>query len=210
MLGFDLPTMKQERIRVLVVEDDHDYWQLVHEELSEARSISLDILRVESLADAHVVLHQQQIDCVLLDLDLPDSKGLETYEGIRAHAPDVAVVVLTVTDDESLALEIVKRGAQDYLTKGESEGVLLLRCISYAVQRQRILAELQQALSKIKTLRGLIPICAACKRIRDDKGYWKMLEAYIQEHSDAEFSHSLCPECRETLFHDAARRGQGG
>lgn len=59
--------------------------------------------------------------------------------------------------------------------------------------------ELQEALSKIKTLKGLIPICAWCKKIRDDKGYWKLIETYVKEHSDADFTHGICPDCAAKL-----------
>jgi hypothetical protein len=59
---------------------------------------------------------------------------------------------------------------------------------------------LRDALSQIKTLSGLIPICASCKKIRDDKGYWNQLEAFIQEHSEAEFSHGICPDCMKKLY----------
>jgi hypothetical protein len=62
--------------------------------------------------------------------------------------------------------------------------------------------QLQNALSEIKTLSGLLPICSECKRIRDDKGYWKQIESYIRKHSDADFSHSICPECAKKLYPD--------
>ncbi|MDH3349252.1 MAG: hypothetical protein OEM02_14270 [Desulfobulbaceae bacterium] len=61
-------------------------------------------------------------------------------------------------------------------------------------------SELKEALSEIKTLSGLIPICASCKKIRDDKGYWKQIEEYISYHSEAEFSHSICPDCTKRLY----------
>jgi len=67
-------------------------------------------------------------------------------------------------------------------------------------ERERLVLELQEALAKIKTLRGLIPICASCKKIRDDEGFWNQLETYIQEHSEAEFSHGLCDECAKNLY----------
>jgi uncharacterized PurR-regulated membrane protein YhhQ (DUF165 family) len=69
-------------------------------------------------------------------------------------------------------------------------------------ERDRVIKELQKALSEVKTLRGFIPICASCKNIRDDKGYWKKIEEYIQSHSDAEFSHSICPDCAKKLYPD--------
>jgi hypothetical protein len=62
--------------------------------------------------------------------------------------------------------------------------------------------ELQNALKEIKTLSGILPICASCKKIRDDKGYWKQVETYIKEHSDAEFSHGMCGKCAEKLYGD--------
>lgn len=75
-------------------------------------------------------------------------------------------------------------------------------------ERERLIVELQEALTKIKTLRGLIPICAACKKIRDDQGYWNSLEAYIQEHSDAVFTHSICPDCAGKLYPDHFEKGK--
>lgn len=67
-------------------------------------------------------------------------------------------------------------------------------------EREELIQELENALAKVKTLSGLLPICAACKRIRDDKGYWNQIEAYIRDHSEAEFSHSICPECAKKLY----------
>ena len=67
-------------------------------------------------------------------------------------------------------------------------------------EREKLIAELQAALLDLKILNGLLPICSSCKKIRDDKGYWKQIEDYIQTHSGAEFSHGLCPGCREKLY----------
>ena len=67
-------------------------------------------------------------------------------------------------------------------------------------EKETLIQELKATLEKVNTLRGLIPICANCKSIRDDKGYWNRLEGYIQKHSDAEFSHGICPDCREKLY----------
>jgi PAS domain S-box-containing protein len=67
-------------------------------------------------------------------------------------------------------------------------------------ERERLILELREALSKVKTLSGLLPICASCKKIRNDKGYWEQMEVYIRDHSEADFSHSICPECAERLY----------
>ena len=76
-------------------------------------------------------------------------------------------------------------------------------------ERERLIAELQEALAKVKALSGLLPICASCKRIRDDRGYWNQIETFIHEHSEAEFSHGLCPVCMQRLYPGiAALRGE--
>ena len=67
-------------------------------------------------------------------------------------------------------------------------------------ERERLVRDLQEALAEVKTLSGLLPICASCKKIRDDKGYWRQIEIYIRDHSEAEFSHSICPECVKKMY----------
>ena len=74
------------------------------------------------------------------------------------------------------------------------------RRIAAERERDQLIAELQKALSEVKTLQGILPICSICKQIRDDKGYWNQLEAYIEEHSDVDFSHSLCPQCLQKHY----------
>ena len=69
-------------------------------------------------------------------------------------------------------------------------------------EKSVVIAELKKALEEIKTLSGFLPICASCKKIRDDKGYWNQIEVYISEHSEAEFSHGICPECAQKLYPD--------
>ena len=69
-------------------------------------------------------------------------------------------------------------------------------------ERESLIAELKEALSTVKKLSGLLPICAGCKKIRDDTGYWNRIEAYIRDHSEADFSHGICPDCAEKLYPD--------
>ena len=79
----------------------------------------------------------------------------------------------------------------------------LFKTIRHSEENQRMLAnELRDTLSKVKTLSGMMPICASCKKIRDDKGYWNQIEGYIRDHSEAEFSHGLCPDCAKKLYPD--------
>jgi PAS domain S-box-containing protein len=77
-------------------------------------------------------------------------------------------------------------------------------------EREKLIQELQEALANGKTLRGLIPICANCKKIRDDKGYWQQVEVYVHEHSEAKFTHGLCPECAKLLFPELEKKREGG
>ncbi|MBX7255397.1 MAG: PAS domain S-box protein [Candidatus Hydrogenedentes bacterium] len=88
-------------------------------------------------------------------------------------------------------------------------GILFIALVRDVTERSRVeqervklIGELKEALAQVKTLRGLIPICASCKKIRDDQGYWEQIEVYIHNHSDAEFSHGFCPECLGRLYPD--------
>jgi hypothetical protein len=67
-------------------------------------------------------------------------------------------------------------------------------------EKETLIGELQEALARVKVLSGFLPICASCKKIRDDKGYWTQIETYIRNHSEAEFSHGICPDCAEKHF----------
>jgi uncharacterized paraquat-inducible protein A len=70
------------------------------------------------------------------------------------------------------------------------------------MKREKLICELQEAVGKIRTLHGLLPICSSCKNIRDDKGYWDQIESYISSHSEAEFTHSICPKCTKKLYRE--------
>ncbi|MFC1592061.1 response regulator [Thermodesulfobacteriota bacterium] len=69
-------------------------------------------------------------------------------------------------------------------------------------EREKLISDLQAALKKVKTLSGMLPICASCKKVRDDKGYWNQIESYLKDHSEAEFSHGICPDCAKKLYPD--------
>ena len=73
-------------------------------------------------------------------------------------------------------------------------------------ERERLIAELQSVLAEVKTLTGIIPICAHCKKVRDDKGYWEQVESYVTQHTNAQFSHGICPNCVDKLYPDQAER----
>ena len=118
-------------ITVLLVEDNPGDARLILELLGEVQTQAFDLERVERLDDALTRLSRTGVDVVLLDLGLPDSQGLETFMRARRGAPDEPIVVISGLDDERLALEAVRSGAQDYLVKGRIEGHLLARVLRY-------------------------------------------------------------------------------
>ena len=114
------------------------------------------------------------------------------------------VILITANQDQKDVVLGLESGADDYIKKPFDWNELRarLRIGSRIVSLQRALAarvgDLQQALADVKRLGGLLPICAYCKRIRDDGDYWKQIEQYLSEYSEAQFSHGICPQCLET------------
>jgi signal transduction histidine kinase len=128
--------MSSERIKVLLVEDNLGDAGLLYEGLEEALPGQFQTTHVRRLSEALEYLWEETCDVVLLDLGLPDSHGLDTLVVTRAQAPGVPIVVLTGFQDEALAVEALKGGAQDYLVKGQVDGKLLGRTMRYAIVRK--------------------------------------------------------------------------
>ncbi len=142
--------MPQESIRVLTIEDSSGDARLIQEMLGEATTLGWDLPRFElipatGLAAGLDHLDRGGVDVVLSDLDLPDSQAGDTFVRLRAHAPQVPIVVLTGREDENLARHAVRAGAEDYLFKREMNGSLLAHALLYAIERQRTRAALQEA-----------------------------------------------------------------
>jgi PAS domain S-box-containing protein len=125
-------------LHVMLVEDSAADALLLRTTLESAQSVTLQVTQVEQLSEAMSRVMQERFDVVLLDLSLPDSWGLDTLITLHAQVPRVPIVVLTGLDDETLAVEAVHAGAQDYLVKGQIEGHLLVRAIRYAIERQQM------------------------------------------------------------------------
>jgi diguanylate cyclase len=123
-------------LRVLLVEDDPDDAEFVREMLAEAFSPRLELRWAERLSDAERQLERSSVDCVVLDMGLPDSQGLEAVRRIQAASAHVPIVILSGTDDAEAAARAVQEGAQDYLTKRQVDADLLSRAIRYAVERK--------------------------------------------------------------------------
>jgi hypothetical protein len=109
---------------------------------------------------------------------------------------------LTYRYERLQLLDDLQKEKSQVMGLNEQMGLDIERRKQTEKEKERLISELQKALDEVKTLSGLMPICSHCKKIKDDTGYWNQIESYIHEHSDADFSHSICPDCAETLYPD--------
>ena len=135
--------MNPSPIRLLLVEDNLPDALLLKHALAEAGAASFHVTHVQQMADAERCLAGDDFDAILLDLSLPDSRGVDTVKRANAVAPRLPIVVMTGLDDEAAALEAVRTGAQDFLIKGNVDGRLLARAIRYAMERKQAEQELK-------------------------------------------------------------------
>jgi two-component system cell cycle sensor histidine kinase/response regulator CckA len=136
-------------MRVLLIEDNEDDVCLIREMLLENPEVGIQLEWVDSLRRGLTQLAQGESDLVLLDLSLPDSRGLETLDKIQGQTPDVPIVVLTGLDDEGTATQAVRRGAQDYLVKGRLDSYILMRAARYAVERKQAEKALRESEARL-------------------------------------------------------------
>ncbi|HKE61665.1 MAG TPA: response regulator [Nitrospira sp.] len=204
---------------ILIVDDSPDQQALLRSILGKAGHG--DVLSADSAKSASTLLNldgeatSHKIDLILMDILMPEQDGVETCRQIKrcAHLQDVPVIMVTAKNDLSNLKEAFAAGAMDYISKPVNSVELLARVSSALLLKQemdrrknrelelrRSNEELQKALKEVKVLRGLIPICASCKKIRNDGGFWQQLEEYLGEHSEAEFSHGLCQPCIKKLY----------
>jgi len=142
--------MDERPIKVLLIEDNPGDARLIEEALGERGQGGFRLRWADELAEGLDCLAGQPPDVVLLDLSLPGTRGMDTLAKVLEQSDDVPVLVLTGTDDESLAVEAVRRGAQDYLVKGQAGGALLGRAIRYAIQRKETQAQLADANARLE------------------------------------------------------------
>jgi sigma-B regulation protein RsbU (phosphoserine phosphatase) len=160
----------------------------------------------------------------ILDWMMPGIDGTEVCRRVRGmNTPTPAyLILLTTKGGKGDIVAGLEAGANDYLTKPFERDELRARVGVGAkvIELQANLAErvreLEEALSLVKQLQGILPICSYCKKIRDDQNYWRRVESYISEHSEARFSHGICPDCYEAVAQTQlekmrrARRGDEG
>jgi len=193
-------------MRILIAEDD-----------CTSRAALTGVLKrrgheVEETVDGaealRAMLRPDAPSLAILDWMMPEMDGVEVVRRIRAGRGErpAYLILLTARGDKRDIVTGLDAGADDYLVKPFDACELRARV---EVGRRMIelqdalasrIAELREALDQIKTLRGILPICAHCKKIRDDRGYWNRVESYLRDHTEAEFSHCVCPECMKELY----------
>ena len=210
---------------ILIVDDSRDEQELLSTRLRAAGYESLMFADSAEAAFGLLGLDRTQqkteeVDLILMDIMLPGVDGLEACRRIKATQwlKDIPIIVITVKTDEKNLLTAFAAGAMDYIRKPVNPAELGARVSSALIlseernsrkaREQELLMrtqELERALREVKVLRGFIPICAQCKRVRTDSGDWQRLEEYVQTHSEAEFSHGICQVCMRAVYPDVSK-----
>ncbi|MDH4318238.1 MAG: response regulator, partial [Desulfobulbaceae bacterium] len=176
--------------------------------LNESLQAEYRILFATTGSEALKVASESVPDLILLDIMMPEMDGYEVCRRVKGDPvlKDIPIIFITALSEVVNEKKGLDLGAADYVTKPINHDILKLRIrnhLKLKKQRDRLtklVEELQEAMGKVKLLSGLLPICASCKKIRNDEGYWTQIESYIKEHSEADFSHGICPDCVKILY----------
>ena len=195
-------------MKVLIAEDDVTTRRLLEILLSKCGYET--VVTGDGKEAWHAMQATNPPQMAIFDWMMPEMSGVELCRKIRESITPslVYIILLTVKDRKEDIVSGLDAGANDYVIKPFEQEELRarLRVGERVVELQSALAdrvkELQEALSHIKTLQGILPICMHCHKIRDDRDVWQRLEKYIAEHSGVQFSHGLCPECRKMYYPD--------
>jgi sigma-B regulation protein RsbU (phosphoserine phosphatase) len=189
------------KLRILIAEDDPVSCHVLTANLTKWGH---EVVAVNNGLDAWLALQQDDApNLVILDWMMPGMEGPEVCRHLRQSVREIETYVILLTARQGVA-EVVKgiaAGADDYLTKPYHRDELRVRVqagvrmIELQMKLADRVGQLQQALEQVKRLQGIIPICGYCKKIRDDQDYWQNVDSYIATHSEAEFSHGVCPAC---------------
>jgi sigma-B regulation protein RsbU (phosphoserine phosphatase) len=201
-------------MRILIAEDDRATARMLS---SLIASWGFEVVTVADGESALEVFNREtRPQLVLLDWMLPTIDGLEICRRIRASGqgvPTSYIILLTSRNGPTDLVAGLDAGADEYLVKPIDPDELRARLNAGAriISLQQVLEhkirELEAALRNVRMLTGLLPICAYCKSIRDDSNYWHRVEEYVTEHSDAQFSHGICPRCLPKVEKDMAVEG---
>jgi len=193
-------------MRILIAEDDATSRIVLATVLTKD---GYDVTATDDGGAAWEVLQKPDAPrLAILDLMMPGIDGLELVRRVRA-IPSVAppyLIIVSTKSEKSDVIAALDAGANDYLTKPFDPGELRARIevgrrmIEMRFELNEKVKELKQALAEVRTLKGIVPICANCKNVRDDQGYWNRVESYLNEHTEADFTHAVCPDCMKRLY----------
>jgi phosphoserine phosphatase RsbU/P len=179
-------------VKILIAEDDPIFRQLLQKKL-EVWGYKVRV--AINGKEAWDILHAENIRFLLADWMMPVMDGIELCRSARSVSGRyVYIILLTAKDQTEHTVMGLDAGADDYMKKPCEWDELRARIRA----GERILG----LLDKVRTLSGLLPICSSCKKVRDGRGYWNEIAAYVRHHSEAEFSNSLCPECAKKRASD--------
>jgi DNA-binding response OmpR family regulator len=190
-------------MRVLIADDEATSRHLIQATLG---SWGFEVLvAVDGCEALRVLQGSRGPEIAMLDWMMPGIDGLEVCRQVRATMPNAATYIILVTARGGLENVVrgLEAGADDYITKPFDPrelrarlhvGVRIVELQKALLERFR---ELEDALKRVKQLQGLLPICSYCKKIRNDRNYWEQVDAYVASHSEAQFSHGVCPDCYE-------------
>ncbi len=190
-------------LRILVADDDEDWRELLEHLLS---GWGYDVVPVPDGEAAWAILDgPEPPSLAVLDWVMPGLAGVEVCRRVRSRSPALStyLILLTAKVEKDDTVTGLQAGADDFLSKPFDVDELRARLKAglRIIELQQTLAarvrELGESLAQVRRLHGLLPICAYCKKVRDDTNYWQQIEAYVTEHSDATFTHGICPECYE-------------
>jgi len=138
-----------EKVEILLFEDNSGDAGLIEEMLEEFADFPYELKNVETLKEGLSLLNERQFNVILSDLRLPDSDGIDTFLNIRARNSRIPIIILTASDDEKVGIDAVRKGAQDYLVKGQVDGRLLKRSLRYSIERKKA----EEVLANIEIVR---------------------------------------------------------
>jgi sigma-B regulation protein RsbU (phosphoserine phosphatase) len=192
-------------MKILIAEDEKTSRKILERILTKTEQ---DVVAVEDGLKALASIEKDVPDMLITDWMMPDLNGLELCRRVRGLnlSSYVYIILLTALTEKERITEGLDMGADDYITKPFDRTELLarVRAGERIIQLEKSLRQknkdLSDALAQVKQLKGLLPICMYCKKIRNDENYWQQVEEYFAEHTEADFSHSICPECLEKHF----------
>lgn len=220
--------MENNRQSILIVEDE----KLSRLALAGILNSEYKVFLAKNGKQAiDIVFEKDELDLILLDVMMEEMDGFEVCKILKQKTQTkyIPVLFISALSNTKNKVKGFMAGGVDYITKPFQADEVLARVKTHLslttlqkelknknlilkneieqrkqieLEHEKLIDELQSALSEVKTLRGFIPICANCKNIRNDGGYWEQIEVYIKERSSLDFSHSICPDCVAKLYPD--------